>query len=489
MRRRSLIAVVFAALVVTVALVWYACTDAYAQDEGYHLIAAWLIAHGRKPYIDFLFPQTPLNAYWNAFLLHFIGESWRVPHTAAALLTAASAALVARYVYRSVSEAWAAPAAISALVLMGLNGAVVEFGSLQAYGLCLFMIVSAWLLTIGAVEERRVIRSFFAGLLSGIAASSSLLTAPIGPVLLIWMAAVNRAGNRIAKAGAFIAGVVAAFVPLLLLWIQSPRQVLFGFLQYQLLYRKVEWDDAVNHNIGELLGWADSGQAVILVLLALAGIALALRNYEWPRNVRQEIKLAAALAVIEAAWLATPRPTFARYFLFTAPFLAIVAAIGLCEIGERLTKLPRPWILTGVVCTVMVYGLAAALFEQRDDFMWSDVAEIAGKVEAVTPPSASLLAEEDVYFYLHRRPPSGMELEDSHKLRFTDADAALQHVVPRPRLDRMIQQGQFATVEMCDTDEIDRLHLEDLFDKQTSAGSCKVFWNFRQPATSPGATP
>jgi len=70
-----------AAAVVCIAavMVTYARTFAFAWDEGYHLVAAWLIAHGKQPYIDFVFPQTPLNAYWNAILLRVFGMSWRVP--------------------------------------------------------------------------------------------------------------------------------------------------------------------------------------------------------------------------------------------------------------------------------------------------------------------------------------------------------------------------------------------------------------------------
>src|SRR3954464_11711399 len=80
------------ATLVAAALIWYANTAAFAWDEGYHLVAAWLIAHGKQPYIDFVFPQTPFNAYWNALLLRILGEPWHVPHTAAAILTSAAVA-------------------------------------------------------------------------------------------------------------------------------------------------------------------------------------------------------------------------------------------------------------------------------------------------------------------------------------------------------------------------------------------------------------
>src|ERR1700710_1636096 len=99
-RNRAIAAVAAAIGGVTAALIWYARTAAFAWDEGYHLVAAWLIAHGKQPYIDFVFPQTPVNAYWNAVLLRVFGEDWRVPHTAAAVLTAGAVLMAAGQVYR-----------------------------------------------------------------------------------------------------------------------------------------------------------------------------------------------------------------------------------------------------------------------------------------------------------------------------------------------------------------------------------------------------
>src|SRR4051794_30216377 len=74
---------------------FYAETLAFTLDEGYHLLAAQLIRAGKTPYLDFCFPQTPLNAYWNALWLGVLGHSWRGPHLLAALATLAAVALTA----------------------------------------------------------------------------------------------------------------------------------------------------------------------------------------------------------------------------------------------------------------------------------------------------------------------------------------------------------------------------------------------------------
>jgi 4-amino-4-deoxy-L-arabinose transferase-like glycosyltransferase len=467
---------------ITAGLVFYANTAAFAWDEGYHLIAAWLIAHGKQPYIDFVFPQTPNNAYWNAALLRVFGESWRVPHTAGASLTSIAIAMSASYVYQRLDlpQRWRASAAIATAVIIGLNTAIVDFDSLQAYGLCLVMIVSAYLLTVASVDRPGILRPAAAGLCSGIAAASSLLTAPVGPILLVWMLIVNRTGGRIKKLIAFCAGVIVAFIPLLRLLIKAPHPVIFGFLQYQLLYRKVEWDDASIHNLGEVLSWGNSSQGVLLVLLAAAGILFIRKN---PPNSRlkRELYLCGALALIIGAYLLTARPTFTRYFLLTVPFLAIPAAYGLYEITERLATPPRPWLAATILCLLTAYGLGDSLFSERDDMMWKDIAQTANKVSEVTPPNAVLLADEMVYFLLHRTPISGTELEDSHKLTLSDAEAKALHVLPRPKLDLMIKAHRFDTVEMCDDDEITRLSLATLYAKSAKvggSGDCQVFWQW-----------
>src|SRR5579872_7438397 len=64
-------------IAIAAGLLWYAQTLAFTEDEGFHLLAAQLVKGGMRPYLDFFFPQTPLNAYWNAWLMRLLGESWR----------------------------------------------------------------------------------------------------------------------------------------------------------------------------------------------------------------------------------------------------------------------------------------------------------------------------------------------------------------------------------------------------------------------------
>ena len=105
----------------------YSVTWAFTWDEGYHLLAAQLMDAGKRPYIDFCFPQTPLNAYWNAGWMRLLGQNWRVPHAFAALFTIGAVLLTADFVFRRFPVgSWRLAAAIAAGLATGLNAMVFE---------------------------------------------------------------------------------------------------------------------------------------------------------------------------------------------------------------------------------------------------------------------------------------------------------------------------------------------------------------------------
>ena len=94
------LALILVATLLGAGLMVYAQTSAFTGDEGFHLLAAQLIDKGRRPYIDFAFPQTPLNAYFNAWTMRLFGQTWRVPH-AAAITSSGAISAVLRLLVRS----------------------------------------------------------------------------------------------------------------------------------------------------------------------------------------------------------------------------------------------------------------------------------------------------------------------------------------------------------------------------------------------------
>ena len=468
-------------------LVVYSQTAAFAWDEGFHLLAAQLIKSGKRPYLDFCFTQTPLNAYWNALWMRVFGESWRTAHGLAALATAGAILLTGDFLLtRAPSPGWSLAAALTAALTIGLNQIVLYFGSIgQAYGLCLFLVVAAFRLSILAVDQKSLLLPALAGFLAGAGAASSLLTAPVGPVLLLWILIHNRAGVRMAKLVAFLAGSAIAFQPLLWLFVQAPRRVFFCVIQYEFQYRQVGWrtGDLVRHDLEVMVSWIDSFQALSLGLLAATGVLFIVFRSQWDRPRRAEFYLCGWLALALLAQILGAHPNFPQYFIILVPFLSILASVGLYSIGSRMYFPDRPFWPVLVYTVLLSLGLAKSLYEERDDFSWQDFEGIARKVDQVTPPNALLLADEHVYFLTRRPPPSGMEVWDSHKLELPAALAESMHIVTATELDRRIKGGVFSTVQSCRLTEkkISALGLAQLYSQKspTNVEGCVVFWDRR----------
>jgi hypothetical protein len=463
-------------------LLVYSQTVAFAWDEGFHLLTAQLIRNGKRPYLDFFFPQSPLNAYWNAFWFRFFGDTWRTAHAVAALCTTASLLIAADYVYtRFPVPLWRFPGALAVLFAIGFNAMIVEFGTVgQAYGLCLLALMAAFRFTVLAVSSRAIWLCLAAGLMAGIASGSTLLTVLAGPVMLLWILIYNQAGSRLAKLAAFGIGNAIPFAPVFWLYLQKPREVLFTVFQFNYRYRAVDWKDATGHDIDVLTSWLVSSQASMLGVLALAGLYFVFRRSGWERAARAEFYLCAWISVIMGAHIGTAHPTFERYYLLIVPFLSILALAGIYWFSLSLGSSDRPRWPVLLATLFFACGLVRALFvDEVDSYTWSDMEAVAQKVDEVTPPNGLVWGDEHIYFLTKRTPPTGMEHENSHKpLQLPDEFIRSLHILPRQEMERQLKTGHFDTVAMCeDSDRMSALNLPDVYNQSEEIGDCTVYWD------------
>ena len=456
----------------------YSQTMAFVWDEGFHLVAAQLIAWGKTPYIDFIFPQTLLNTYFNAAVLRSVGDNWKAVHVFDALFVAAAICLTASYVMRRFPEQrWRLTCALAAACLVGLNTVVIPFGPVaQAYGSGMFLVIAAFRVAILSVARRSVWLTFWAALLAGAAAGSTLLTAPVVPILLIWILFENRQGTRAGKLIAFGIGAVVPFAPEMWLLAKAPRQTFFNVVQYQALFRRVNWGDANSHDVDVLTDWTVSAPTLLLGLLAVIGILFIAKKSNWNREVRCEFYLAAWIAAGLGAYIAITHPTFGRYFIFTIPFTAIVASAGFYYTGSRLISPEHPRWATATLVFILAASAAKYVFDDRDATNWHDYEKIAAKIKQVTPPGKEYLADELVYFILRQTPPPGLEFSYSHKLELPPREEALYHIISSKELKEQIAKGRFQTVETCKDETAEDYKLDDRFPKKQEFDDCTVYW-------------
>ncbi len=481
----------FALMLLAAGMLVYSQTFSMFWDEGFHILTAHLIDAGKRPYLDFFFPQTPLNAYWNASWMAIFGARWRVVHAVAALVTTSSVLLIAQYLAGLFPDRrWRLPAAFAGLALFGLHSWTWMAGTIaQAYPLCLLLVVAAFRAGIAGVARPRLRMSALAGLFAGAAAASSMLTALITPVLLIWMWLYNRAGSRWIKAAAFLGGAAVAWVPVLFLFARAPHQVTFDILKYHTLYRRVKWEGSTAHDIGILTDWVNSSTSLLLVLLALAGLFFIKKSAFDPTR-RAEFRLCLWLAVTVAVQNIFAHPTFPQYFVFMVPFLTVLGVVGFYAVVARLDnphRLRAPLILLTVIAALCLLN---TFYDDRDSTTWPQMEQVANKVKQVTPKGAALAAPEQIYFLANWPVPPGMEHEDAHKLKLPPAENARLHILPKAEMDQQIKSGNFATTVICDDDDfISDVKDWHVYSQSDEISECTVFWKLGKMGLPPSPKP
>ncbi len=463
----------------------YSQTMAFVWDEGFHLVAAQLIAWGKTPYVDFIFPQTLLNAYFNAAVLRTVAHDWHAVHVFDSLFITAAICLTATYVMRRFPEPrWRLACAVGTACFVGLDTIVIPFGPVsQAYGSGMLLSIAAFRLAVLCVDRSTLWPAFLTGLLAGAAAGSTLLTAPLIPVVLVWMLAVNRAGSRSAKFLLFLIGALLAFVPELWLLAQAPRQTIFNVARYQALFRRVNWGDVNSHDVDVFTDWTTSAPSLLLGLFSIIGVFFLARRSEWPLTLKREFYLAAWITLALGVFISTAHPTFGRYFIFLIPFLAILGSVGFYYVASRLFDAERPAWPLAILIFVLVSSAVKYVFDDRDATNWHDYEKIAAKISKVTPRGSEYLADEAVYFIRRQTPPTGLEFSYSHKLELPPKEEALYHIISLKELKQQVAKGRFQTFETCKDDIVDDFKLNDYFPHKEEFDDCTVFWRKDFPSS------
>ncbi|MDT5047774.1 MAG: hypothetical protein QOG75_3648, partial [Mycobacterium sp.] len=149
-------------------------------DEGLYAMAAKLVAHGKTPYVDFWFLQTPGVPYVYGAWQRIFYESWYVLRGLSVVLTLALGCLV----YRHVLKRWSSRRlALVAVVLFASTPLAFQwFPTIKTYALSTFLLFVAYVWA----ESGSPRAWFIAGVFLGLAIDVRLLFASVVVVFLLY---------------------------------------------------------------------------------------------------------------------------------------------------------------------------------------------------------------------------------------------------------------------------------------------------------------
>lgn len=482
-----------------IAIVTFSQSGRSYGDEGFHLLAALLVGAGKVPYRDFFYQHPPLFPYLYAAWMQIAGETWRSAHLFSALLTIGTVWLVATYLV-SRYAASRVSAAVFTFLLLCLNLQFVWLGTVgHPYALCMFLSVLAFRLVVHGIRNVNTGVTFLAGVAAGGALLSSLLVAPILPIVSIWIVFQAGPGRRAVQLACFVAGAALWLVPLAWFFAQAPQAMLFELIEYHLYYRGPDYrippSGAFFSGLRTLVAWARSWDGLAATLLALVGFWSLLFRLEQYRMHRAELALAAALAAGLALFISTPYPAFSFYFVVVTPFLCILSYHGVTALA-RVRWTLRKSAFGLCLCAVVMTATAIRPKYQVDDGVWGLPAEwndndaIAAAINRLTPADAAVHAPEEVQFAARRVPQPGLENSFAAELNVAPGLIASLNVVPQAQIDERIRQGWFAAVWIDANDpSLDSLAPNRVYDRRmtlvTIYGDSYLFWKGAPVAHQP----
>jgi Dolichyl-phosphate-mannose-protein mannosyltransferase len=316
-----------------------------ARDEGFYLIAARLVAEGKKPYIDFFYPQMPLLPYLYGAWMKLTGFSWESGRLLSALLTSSIATLI--YFNLHNFGRLIACAAVLCFTLSGFN--FPWFTTVLTYApSTLFLLIAYSFIYLPAR-----LRSGHAVLSGFFFAAACLVRLPFGVTLPILMyLVIRRSSIWYRGAGLFLLGGIIASLPFVPLVLLDPYVFWFNNIGYHLTRSDLSPDAALAAKmkvIQVVTGLRPTKKFVGIdfPLLLWATVLLAFLRFAWRRELDGALSLAIALSVASLV----PTPIYVQYFSVTTPFLLISCFTSLATLTKTL-RLPTDQsrqIITGIL--------------------------------------------------------------------------------------------------------------------------------------------
>src|SRR5271166_580539 len=303
------------------------------NDEGLYLLAVKLVAHGKRPYLDFFFQQMPAMPYVYALWSRIVGLSWTSARMLSALLSVALGGLLYWHVERLYSRK---TLACLAVLLYALNNLVIAWHSVvKTYALSNFLLFCAYLLVFPETRRSSGWRAFFGGVLLAFAVDTRLYLIAVAPVFMASLYFSGaRSRGRVKNVWLFALGIALGLLPNLFFASRASDAYVFDNLGYHLIRHHSGLRAGIRQKIETLLAifnvqgsYDGSGaQFVLLSLLALPAVLL--------RGVDRRLLFTLAVSLVLFVACLVPSPTFTQYFCVCVPYIVIIAVKFIATVAE-----------------------------------------------------------------------------------------------------------------------------------------------------------
>ena len=324
------------------------------DDEGGYLYAAWRIASGEMPYLDFWTPQLPLFLYPGALVLKLSGNSVLAARLSMTALTLGSAYLL----FLTVRHAWGARTGLIALGLL--------LGSRDFFWAGRFFRPEAPMLFWGALglylfatgyPERHRGRLVLAGVMLSLSAMSKLFgaltMAGVGLFVFVdgWRthdwSAMRRVGSQVGLPFLLVAAGITGLFQML-----APDFLALVLGHHLRQGSGTPFGTVVGKAL--MLYWDFVRVQPVYATLAAVGLLFSTR-------ARHRMGLVFICQVPTAlAFLLMTRDVQERHLTYLVPSIAAGAALGLESIW-RLVARPSSWARTLAATVLVTLGIALAL--------------------------------------------------------------------------------------------------------------------------------
>lgn len=435
-----------------------------AQDEGFYVLAAKLVRAGKIPYLDFFYPQMPLQPYLYALGMELFGWTWGGARLFSALLIASAGTILFIYL-RRVSSIWIA---LAVLFLFATSRLVfTQATTAKTYALSILLLLAAFvLLETQGNDARARVRVLFGGLLLGLAVSVRAPLAVLFPVALLHRLLADRGATEARRLWLpLVLGFGFACLPALVLWMADARLFWFNNMEYHLLRAGGDEDGGAADSrvlvAGALFGLrATSAHAQFLFpLFFYAALGYGLLCCVRRKLPNQALSWGGALVVVNVL----PDPVYLQYFVVAVPFLLICVGLLVHETGAG-----RRWIqalamaaLVGLSVrhlpedleryTESGQGVIGISSETVDSWRLSSMTAVGREIEKRAPSGAAVLALWPGYLLeTEKMPMSGFE--NHFALKFTQVHPLAPDSRRRLRLadsadvERVIRERRAALV-------------------------------------------